>query len=61
VIVLVVAPLLHRLPVVELDVKTVEPPVQKVLLPEIIGMSRFNVTLIELDTALMQFPKITLT
>ena len=34
----VVAPLLQRFPVVELDVKVVEPPEHKEVIPEIVGV-----------------------
>jgi hypothetical protein len=39
-----VAPLLQRLPDTALEVKTVEPPAQKVLLPEMVGVVGSGVT-----------------
>jgi hypothetical protein len=38
VILWVVAPLLHKLPVEALELNTVEPPAQKVLVPDIVGV-----------------------
>ena len=38
-ILLVVSPVLHRLPVGALDVNTVEPPKQNEALPEIVGVA----------------------
>jgi hypothetical protein len=61
--VLVVAPLLQRLPVVALEVNVVDPPPQMVSLPEIVGVGGavIVVTVTALETALVQFPTIALT
>ena len=61
---LVVSPVLHKLPVGALEVKTVELPAVKVLFPEIVGVAgRAVVTLTTeaLETADVQVPLITLT
>jgi hypothetical protein len=58
--VLVVAPLLQRLPKVALDVNTVEPSEHKVLLPEILGVAGAEITLTTkaVEAALVQVPTI---
>jgi hypothetical protein len=59
----VVAPLLHRLPVAEDEVNTVELPAQNVLLPEMVGVvgKLVTVTAITLEVAEVHVPEITAT
>ena len=62
VIVLVVAPLLHKFPVVAEEVKVVFPPAQKLLFPEMVGVvgKGDSVTPKALLTVLVHVPEITL-
>ena len=58
-----VAPVLHTLPVGALDVKVVDAPVQKEVIPEIEGTdgNAFTVTVVISDVALHPFPLATVT
>ena len=58
-----VAPVLHTLPLAALDVKVVDAPVQKEVIPEITGMAGngFTVTVVISDVTLHPFPLATVT